>query len=69
MLPAAYYEAGILVKPVSEPCVVGNQSLCQQHHYPKMNGCDVVRGETALVDELGNRQPIREIYQDEKVCI
>ncbi|XP_034231739.1 laminin subunit alpha isoform X3 [Thrips palmi] len=66
LLPAAYYEAGILLKPVSEPCVVGNQSLCQQYHYPKMNGCDIVRGETALVDASGSPQPIREIYQDEK---
>lgn len=69
MLPAAYYEAVILVKPVSEACTIGNQSLCQQYHYPKVAGCDIVRGETALTDEYGNRQPIREIYENEKVFI
>ena len=68
MLPAAYYEAGILVKPISEPCTIGNQTLCQQYHYPKVAGCDIVRGETAVIDALGNRSPIREYYENEKVC-
>lgn len=65
LLPAYYYEAGILVKPVSEPCTVGNQTLCQQYHYPKVGGCDIVRGETALIDDSGTRLPIREIYEND----
>ncbi|XP_026292152.1 laminin subunit alpha [Frankliniella occidentalis] len=66
LLPASYYEAGILVKTVSEPCTIGNQTVCQQYHYPKMGGCDIVRGETALIDDQGNRQPIREIYENDQ---
>ncbi|KAK3929045.1 Laminin subunit alpha [Frankliniella fusca] len=66
LLPAAYYEAGILVKTVSQPCTIGNETVCQQYHYPKMGGCDIVRGETALIDDQGNRQPIREIYENDQ---
>lgn len=33
LLPAAYYEAGILTRHISNPCELGNMELCRHYKY------------------------------------
>ncbi|KAJ9580421.1 hypothetical protein L9F63_024397, partial [Diploptera punctata] len=45
LLPAAFYEATVLVDQVTTPCEVGNRGLCRHFRYPNLTRFDMVRGE------------------------
>lgn len=37
LLPAAYYEAGILTRHISNPCELGNMELCRHYKYASVD--------------------------------
>jgi len=67
LIPAAFYEATVLVDQVYSPCEVGNKGLCRHFSYPDLTQFDMVRGEGGyrIVDK--EREPLDIFFGDEQV--
>lgn len=57
LLPAAYYEAAILVDHVTTPCRLGESGTCRYFSYPNLTAFDQVQGEGAYVVNGDTRDP------------
>ncbi|XP_075229000.1 laminin subunit alpha [Lycorma delicatula] len=64
LLPAAFYEASVLLNHVASSCTVGSKTLCRQYQYPSLNNYDTVRGEGAFIERDDSNQPFYETYTD-----
>lgn len=63
LLPAAYYEASILTRHISNPCELGNMELCRHYKYASV---DVFEPANTPFISDSNNQPIQptEFYSD-----
>ena len=66
-LPAAYYEAPLLVRKVSTPCVVGNQTICRHYRYPKMEHTTFNYETSFFVLQDGAQVPVSVLYDNREV--
>lgn len=67
MLPAAYYEATVLVDNVVKPCEVGEKSLCRHYRYPNISHFDTVYGDGGFLSVGGSREGLQEYYRNNEV--
>jgi laminin alpha 3/5 len=67
LLPAAFYEATVLVDQVYSPCEVGDKGLCRHFSYPDLTQFDMVRGGGGyrIVDK--EREPLNVFFGEEQV--
>ncbi|KAI8431212.1 hypothetical protein MSG28_001250 [Choristoneura fumiferana] len=42
LIPGAYYEATVMTKLVDKPCAIGDQDLCREFAYPRLNSYPMV---------------------------
>jgi laminin alpha 3/5 len=67
LLPAAFYEATVLVDHVYTPCEVGNRGLCRHFSYPNLTQFDMVRGGGGYRIVNEERKPLDVYFRDEQV--
>jgi hypothetical protein len=67
LLPAAFYEATVLVDQVYTPCEVGNKGLCRHFIYPNLTQFDMVRGGGGYRIVNEERKPLDVYFRDEQV--
>lgn len=67
LLPAAFYEATVLVDQVYTPCEVGSRELCRHFSYPNLTQFDMVRGGGGYRIVNEERKPLDVYFRDEQV--
>ncbi|SPP85142.1 laminin subunit alpha [Drosophila guanche] len=63
LLPAAYYEASILTRQISNPCELGNMELCRHYKYASVEVFEPT-GVPFLIGSNGKPAKAAEVYSD-----